>query len=98
MQDDLITDEAVEAAARGVLESELWLGAWAKANETERNYAIYKGRAALTAALPLIRAGVVEECAKVAEDHDDPNPFPTRQRAIAAAIRALGERRCVRSL
>lgn len=31
----------------------------------------------------------MEEAAKVAENSTEPNPFPTRQGAIAAAIRAL---------
>lgn len=43
-------------------------------------------RAALTAALPLIRAGVVEECAKRYEQGDDWDTFS----AAAAAIRKLG--------
>ena len=34
-------------------------------------------------------AVVLEQAAKVAENFTEPNPFPTRQGAIAAAIRAL---------
>lgn len=41
----------VERGARGVLEAELWPGAYKKAPEAEQNYARYKAEAALRAAL-----------------------------------------------
>ena len=53
-------------------------------------------RAALTAALPMIRGRVVEECAKVAEELRHPNWSAENEDwcagtlAAAAAIRAMG--------
>ena len=54
--------------AKAILEAGLWPGAWEKANEVERNDALFKARAALAA---LNEAGyVVERKAKEPENDD----------------------------
>ena len=40
--------ERVEKVAEAILASELWPGAWEKANEVERNAVLHKARAALS--------------------------------------------------
>ena len=58
-----ITDEMVETVAKAILAAELWPGAWDKANETERGHVLYKARAAIEAAAPMIRDAAPEEAA-----------------------------------
>jgi hypothetical protein len=56
-------------------------GPWDEAPDWIKAANRNESRAAIALAL--------EEAARVAENHREPNPFPTRQRAIAAAIRAM---------
>lgn len=96
----MITDHMVEVTARAILDAELWPGSFDKANETERGHVLYKARVALTAVLPMIRAEVLEEAAKVAaygaqrayrDFHDRKLAEGAQVMAveIAAAIRAM---------
>ena len=41
-------EKLIEKMARGILDAELWPGAWEKANEAERGYVFYKATAALS--------------------------------------------------
>ena len=67
MTHPLITDAAVEAAAKGV--SELSETGWTDAFEAVRDYWRGIARAALLAAAPMIEARVREAFARIAERH-----------------------------
>lgn len=82
------TKEMIEAAARAIYEYGDDAAMW------EEEVAPYwreeymgQATAALSAVLPMVRAAVVEECAKVAEAHNA--GYIVSRDEIASAIRAL---------
>jgi hypothetical protein len=75
-----MTDDLVERVARKIAD-EGCIYWWPEKMDHCNNHTRHMAHTAIRLAL--------EEAARVAENHREPNPFPTRQRAIAAAIRAM---------
>jgi hypothetical protein len=74
--------DLVERVAKAICKADG--GDWSDNKEAGKMLYRHEATAAIAIAL--------EEAARVAENHREPNPFPTRQRAIAAAIRAMMEK------
>ena len=95
------TKEMIEAAARVLCEAWLSPIAWDYQSAGSKSMWRDSATATLTAVLPMVRAAVVEECAKVAENMFGEGPngsydngatsdgFDIATRHIASAIRAL---------